>query len=166
TSQLAFELGVASCNSDVVRKQMAGIPAGKQARDAYNQGLYDQQSHEATYAELLRRAEQHLIRGSSVIIDACFTHRDQRSPFAALADRQAVPFVILHVACSDAENKRRLLDRETTGASVSDGRLELLDYQTTGFEPPEESEGTLITLNGTAPPTTLADEIYTRLTSC
>ncbi|MBC8017349.1 MAG: kinase, partial [Verrucomicrobia bacterium] len=28
TSQLAFELGVASCNSDVVRKQMAGIPAG------------------------------------------------------------------------------------------------------------------------------------------
>jgi aminoglycoside phosphotransferase family enzyme/predicted kinase len=166
TAQLAFELGIASCNSDMIRKEMAGLPPGTQARDAFNQGLYDQQTHEATYAELLRRAELHLTTGRSVIIDACFTHRDQRSPFAALASRLACQFIILHVACSEAENGRRLQDREATGTSVSDGRLELLASQTTGFEPPNESEGTLITLSGSAPPAAQVDEIYKRLTPC
>ncbi|MDA8429221.1 MAG: AAA family ATPase [Geobacteraceae bacterium] len=166
TAQLAFELGVASFNSDVVRKQTAGFSAEKRTRDAYNEGLYNHHTHEATYAELLRRAEQHLTAGNSVIVDACFTHRDQRSAFAALAHRHAVPFIILHVACSDAENKRRLQDREASGASVSDGRLELLADQTAEFEPPNESEGMLITLSGACPTESMVNEIYKRLAPC
>lgn len=166
TAQLAFELGIASYNSDVVRKQMTGLPDERQARNEFNTGLYNQQTHEATYAELLRRAEQQLTSGTSVIIDACFAHRDQRSPFAAAAQRHSVPLVILHMTCGDAENKRRLLEREAAGTSVSDGRLELLACQAEGFEPPDETEGTVITLAGAAPPTILVNEIYTRLTPC
>lgn len=166
TAQLAFELGVASCSSDVIRKHSAGFAAEEPNRDAFNQGLYDQQAHAATYAELLHRADQYLTTGSSVIIDACFTHSEQRSHFAALAERHAVPFIILHVACSDVENKRRLLEREAAATSVSDGRMELLAEQTAGFEPPDEKEGTVITLLGTAPPIVLVNEIYTRLAPC
>lgn len=166
TAQLAFELGVASCNSDVIRKQLAGLPVKQPARDAFNEGLYSPQAHEATYAELLQRADQQLTKGSSVIIDACFAHREQRSAFSALARRHAVPFIILHIACSDTENKRRLLDRVAAGSSVSDGRLELLADQSAGFEAPDESEGTVIILHGTAPPEALANEIYKRLTPC
>jgi len=166
TAQLAFELGIASYNSDVIRKQLAGLPPEEQTREVFNKGLYNQQSNEATYAELLRKAEQHLAAGSAVIIDACFPHRNQRAAFAALANQHAVPLTILHVVCNEAENKRRLLDRATTGTSVSDGRLELLADQIAGFEPPDLSEGTIVTLRGSDPPAVQVNEIYTRLSSC
>ena len=165
TAQLSFELGIASFNSDVIRKQTAGS-ADERSRDEFNEGLYNQQTNIATYAELLRLAEQQLTAGSSVIIDACFIHRDQRALFAALADRLSVMFVILHVVCSNTENKRRLLDREVSGTSVSDGRVALLTEQTAGFELPDESEGVLITINGTDPPAIQANETYSRLASC
>jgi len=160
--QLAFELGIASFNSDVTRKQIMGQPPGTPARDAFGEGLYDPNSTEATYAELLRGAENQLQQGSSVVIDASFMHKSLRTPFARLAKRLAVPFIILHVACSEAENKRRLHERVTAGKSVSDGRLELLPLQTAGFETPDESEGILIPLSASAPPAALVDEIYRR----
>ena len=163
TAQLSFELGIASFNSDETRKQIMGLPPGTPARDTFGEGLYDPQSTEATYAELLRRAENQLQQGSSVIIDASFMHKSQRTPFAGLAERLAVPFIILHVACSETENRRRLQERETSGKSVSDGRLELLPLQTADFETPDEAEGTIIPLSSSAPPATLVDEIYKRL---
>ena len=166
TEELGFELGITTCNSDIIRKQLAGLPAEEQIRNAFNEGLYNQQAHEATYLELLHKAQEKLETGSSVIIDASFAHRDQRSAFAVLAQAHNVPLIILHVACSDAENKRRLLEREATGTSVSDGRLELLAEQTAGFETPTESEGILIKLSGTDSPETMANKIYKRLATC
>jgi hypothetical protein len=163
TAQLAFELGISSFNSDVTRKQIGGVPPDTAARDAFGEGLYDRQSTEATYTELLSRAENLLQKGSSVVIDASFLHKAQRTPFARLAKRLAVPFIILHVACSEAEHKRRLQEREAAGKSFSDGRLELLALQAAGFETPDETEGTLIPLSANAPPATLVDEIYNRL---
>jgi hypothetical protein len=162
-AQLAFELGIASCNSDETRKQMAGLTPDTPARDAFDEGIYNRRATEATYAELLRRAEGQLLKGSSVVVDASFMHKALRTPFAALAQRLYVPFIILHVACGEAENRRRLQEREAAGKSVSDGRAELLDTQTAGFEPPGEDEGTLIPLSTNAPPAALADEIYARL---
>lgn len=163
TAQLAFELGIASFNSDATRKQIRGVPPDTPVRDAFGEGIYDRQTTDKTYAELLRRAENHLQKGSAVIIDASFTHKTQRTPFAMLAKRLAVPLIILHVVCSEAENMHRLQEREVTGKSVSDGRLELLALQAAGFETPDETEGTLIPLSANAPPATLVDEIYRRL---
>jgi predicted kinase len=111
-------------------------------------------------------ADRLLTSGSSVIIDASFSQRTQRSTFAALADRQGVPFIILHVVCSDAENRRRLVDRESGGFSISDGRLELLAKQTAEFVPPDISEGKIITLRGSDSPSVQTSEIYSRLLSC
>jgi len=162
-SQLAFELGIASFNSDKTRKQIMGVPPDTPVRDAFGEGLYDRQSTEATYAELLNRAENQLQKGASVVIDAGFLHKAQRTPFAGLAKRLAVPLIILQVVCSEAENKSRLQEREATGKSLSDGRLELLALQSAGLETPDETEGTLIPLSSNAPPTTLVDEIYRRL---
>jgi predicted kinase len=162
-SQLAFELGISSFNSDTVRKQIAGVPLESSARDAFGEGIYDRTSTEATYAELLRLAEKQLQKGDTVVVDASFMHRIRRTPFAMLAKRLSLPFIILHVSCSEAENRRRLQEREAAGKSVSDGRLELLALQTTNFEPPDETEGTLIPLAAIAPPAALLDQIYTRL---
>ena len=162
-SQLAFELGIPAYNSDVIRKQIVGLATGTPTRDAFDEGLYNRQSTAATYAELLRRAEHPLQKGSSVIIDASFMHKSQRTMFANLAKRLDVPFIILHVTCAEAETRRRLQEREATRKSVSDGRPELLSLQAAGFEPPDASEGILIPLFASAPPVTMVDEIYKRL---
>jgi len=163
SAQLAFELGVSSFNSDATRKQIMGVPPGTPARNAFGEGIYDRQASDATYAELLRRAEIQLQKGFSVVVDASFMHKTRRTSFAMLAKRLAFPFIILHVVCSEPEIKRRLQERESAGKSVSDGRLELMPIQTAGFEPPDETEGMLIRLSASAPPPTLVDEIYKRL---
>jgi predicted kinase len=162
-AQLAFELGIPAINSDAVRKQIMGVPPSSPARDAFGEGLYDRQSTEETYAELLSLAENHLRKGSAVVIDASFMHKTQRTSFAMLSKHCAVPFIILHVACSEAENKHRLQEREASGKSVSDGRLELLALQANDFEAPDETEGTLIALSANTTPAALVDEIYRRL---
>jgi aminoglycoside phosphotransferase family enzyme/predicted kinase len=162
-AQLAFEVGIASFNSDETRKKIAGLQPDTAIREAFGEGLYDSKSTEATYSELLRQAENQLQKGSSVVIDASFMDKAQRSVFAMLAQRWTVPFIILHVVCSETENKRRLQERQSTVKSVSDGRLELLALQTAGFEVPDESEGLLIPLSANATPAGLIDEVYRRL---
>lgn len=162
-AQLTFELGITSFDSDTTRKQIMGLSPGTHARDAFGTGLYDRQATDETYAELLRLAEEALERGASVVIDASFAHKTRRSPFAELAGRHDAQFIILHLSCSETETRRRLLEREAGGKSVSDGRLELLAAQAAGFEPPDETEGTLIPLSAEAPPSALANAIYARL---
>lgn len=159
-TQLAFELGISSFNSDTIRKQIKGIAPDTPERSAFGEGIYDRQSSRDTYAELLRLADNQLQNGSSVVIDAAFMHTSQRTPFAMLAKSLAVPLIILHVTCSEAEAKRRLQERETAVKSVSDGRLELLALQVDGFEAPDESEGTLIRLSASSSPADLINEIY------
>jgi len=161
--QISFELGIASFNSDPVRKRLAGIAPDTHVSDAFAEGLYGLKASEATYAELLRLAEMELAAGRSVIVDASFMRRDDRSRFAALAKRQSAAFSILHVSCSDPENRRRLTERSASGRSVSDGRLELLDKQQQEFEPPDDGEGLLIPVSASGPPASLTSPIYGRL---
>jgi uncharacterized protein len=162
--QLAFELGIAAFNSDTTRKRMAGMSADAPVRDAFGEGIYGRPSSDATYAELLIRAEEQLRKGCAVVIDASFAERSRREPFSTLAKRYAAPLVVLHVACGEVENRRRLLEREAAGRSVSDGRVELLAAQAARFEPPTESEeGTLIQFFDNPLTTGMVDEIYRRL---
>jgi len=161
--QLAFELGILSLNSDETRKRIQGVSPDSQARYGYGEGIYDRQSNEATYNELMRLAENQLNKGAAVVVDACFMHKSQRAAFAALAKRLSVPFVILHVTCSEIENRRRLQERETSGTSVSDGRRELWPLQAAGFETPEETEGVLIAFSDSSASVDLLDELYQRI---
>jgi aminoglycoside phosphotransferase family enzyme/predicted kinase len=161
--QLSFELGIACFNSDTIRKRLAGIPLDTSVSESYAAGLYDLRTSDATYAELLRLAEAELAAGRSVIIDASFMRRDDRSRSAALAGRYSAAFTILHVTCGDAENRRRLMERSAKGQSVSDGRVELLDRQRQEFELPGTEEGLLIGVSSNGLPATLTSAVYGRL---
>jgi len=162
-AQLSFELGVATYNSDRVRKQMAELSPETAQRVPFETGLYSAAASEATYAELLRLAEAELALGRSVIIDACFISREQRLPFGQLAARLALPYVVLYCSCPDTEQRQRLVQRQASGKSISDGRPEILDLQQTSFQPPDESEGLVLNVTTTAPPGTLANQVYERL---
>lgn len=162
-SQLSFELGIKTYNSDWVRKQMAGLAPDTVLRVPFETGLYSPAASEATYAELLRLAEIELVSGRSVIIDACFIGREQRRPFSLLAGRLAVPCIVLKCSCTDQEQHRRLVERMTAGESVSDGRPEILELQRRSFQPPDGSEGVVLDVFTATPPETLTSPIYARL---
>lgn len=142
--QLAFELGLATFNSDVVRKQLAGLSPATAARAAYGEGLYAPDMTEATYRKLERLAGIELAAGHAVVVDAGFGSLAERAAFARLAAFFHAAFFILFVQCDQDEQRRRLTLRSSRGTSVSDGRVALLDRQTAVFEPPDGSEGTVI----------------------
>jgi len=164
--QLAFELGLPVRSSDETRKQRAGLPADQPNRDGFGQGLYSSPVTDETYADLLRWADGQLINRQSIIIDAAFIDKNRRRPFADLARRHSACFCILYLTCGEQETRRRLQQRETDSSSISDGRNELLADQSRLFEPPDSTEGMLLTLNSTHPAEELTSEIYRGLASC
>lgn len=142
--QLAFEFGLATFNSDAVRKQLAGLLPGTAVQVLFEDGLYSSKMSQSTYRQLERLADTELASGHSVVIDAGFGNAAERAHFARLAASHQAEFVILLVQCDPDEQRRRLRERSSRGGSVSDGRVELLDQQRGVFEPPDDSEGTII----------------------
>jgi uncharacterized protein len=152
TDQLAFELGLATFNSDAVRKQLAGLPPETAVKAAFGEGLYSKEMSKNTYRQLERLADNELASGHSVVIDAGFGTGADRAEFARLAASHLAEFIILFVQCDPDVQRQRLRERSSRGCSVSDGRVELLDQQKSVFEPPADSEGTVIacSTNGTS----------------
>jgi hypothetical protein len=144
--QLAFELDLKTFNSDTERKRLAGVHPETAVRDPYGEGLYSNDMTRATYRQLEHLAGDELASGKSVIIDAGFGTAAERAVFAALAAAHRAEFAILFVRCDTVVQRRRLRERSSRGISVSDGRVELLDRQISFFEPPDDSEGTVISV--------------------
>lgn len=132
---LAGALGAELLRSDVIRKKLANPAADSRRPDAFNEGLYAPSMTAHTYAEMLRRAEQLLCRGKTVIIDASFASQADRLSFLALAERLAIPARLLHLHCDKATTLARLDRRQAEGLDVSDGRRELFEAQAAVFDP-------------------------------
>ncbi|MBT1071804.1 AAA family ATPase [Pelotalea chapellei] len=161
-AQLSLELGLPLISSDIVRKKLAGLDPETPVPVSYGEGIYSHEKNKDTYKELIKLAEAELAAGRSVIIDAAFIRKQNRTQCLSCASQYAAAFVILHLSCNDTENRRRLAERSTESRSVSDGRFELLALQQQEFEPPEEQEGMLISLPA-ASPSYLTSIIYERI---
>lgn len=161
--QLAFELGIKTFNSDLIRKRMAGLQPETAVNEEYGRGLYDKSVTEKTYRELERLAELELAIGNSVIVDASFQNALERARFAELALRRHAGFVILMLSCDAGEQKKRLTSRVVEATSISDGRIDLLEAQKADFDYPSEMEGKTITLNSKSAPDQLTSIIYGEL---
>lgn len=161
--QLAFELGLKTYNSDIERKKLAGLPPESAAQVAFGVGLYSSEMSELTYRQLERLAGDELACGRSVLIDAGFGTATGRASFARLAASHGARFAILFVRCDPGEQERRLRERSSRGVSVSDGRVELLGQQESFFEPPDDSEGTVIPLDTSGASDHALNSVYERL---
>src|SRR5262249_36109920 len=67
---LAERAGFTVIRSDVVRKELAGLPAEEPARASLDEGIYTPAWTARTHAECLRRAEHALFEGKRVLVDA------------------------------------------------------------------------------------------------
>ncbi|MFZ2949238.1 MAG: AAA family ATPase, partial [Desulfuromonadaceae bacterium] len=162
-AQLAFELGLKTFNSDTVRKQLAGLRPETAVQVSFGEGLYSNEMSRATYRQLERMAGDELASGHSVVIDAGFRTGAERAECARQAASQGAEFVILFVQCDPDEQERRLRERSSLTGSVSDGRVELLDQQRKLFEPPDDSEGTVIPLSSSGTTEHALNSVYERL---
>ena len=140
---LARATGARVLRSDVVRKELAGDRAEKSSEAPYGEGIYSEEFTAATYARLLTLAARELDRGRPVIVDASFSRRRQRAPFARAAADHGVPCRVLWTTCPEAATRQRLEERRRAGTDPSDGRPELLESQAKDFEPPTPDEGTI-----------------------
>src|SRR5262249_9327592 len=67
---LAEAAGFAVVRSDVVRKELAGLPLSGNSPVPRTENIYTDQWNERTYSECLRRAGAFLFEGQRVLVDA------------------------------------------------------------------------------------------------
>ncbi|OHV62176.1 AAA family ATPase [Pseudofrankia sp. BMG5.36] len=110
--------------SDVVRKELAGLPADAPAPAALNPGLdaglYAPAATEAVYAELLRRAGHALVHGENVLLDASWSAATARAAAARLAGTAAADLVELCCVTAPEVAAARIARRATGGRDASD----------------------------------------------
>ncbi len=143
---LAARTGFVHLNSDVVRKQLAGLPPTFRARTAYDTGLYTPELSERTYRTMLETAEDHLRVGRGVILDATFQLRRGRDEARAIAARRSLPILFVECECDPAEVERRIHQRQASADSPSDADWTVYLQQRQRYQPfaPEETAERLI----------------------
>lgn len=131
---LALRLGAVLLSSDVVRKQLLGVPATAPAGPAG----YSDEVTARTYAALMAQAELELRRGHSVILDATFLTARLRRPALELAERMGVPLRIVWCQAPPDIADRRLRDRQQDAFRVSDADAGVARSQIELIEAPRE----------------------------
>jgi aminoglycoside phosphotransferase family enzyme/predicted kinase len=140
-SQVLLEqLGLVRLRSDVERKRLFGLAATASSGSAVGGGIYTANAGEQTYAHLAATAETILRDGQAVLIDATFLRRAQRDMFRRLAAGLGVPFLIAEFHATDAELRRRILQRAARGTDASEAGLAVLEQQLASEEPLEADE--------------------------
>ena len=116
---LADRFGAVLLSSDRVRKELAGIAPQTRVPAGFGEGLYDGPHTEATYTELLRRAEALLARGESVVLDASWSDARHRCAAERLAERTRSRLVRLVCQAAAELTGQRLRTRTGTASDAT-----------------------------------------------
>ncbi|MFH1651903.1 MAG: AAA family ATPase [Chloroflexota bacterium] len=137
---LAQRLGMAVFSSDVIRKQLADVPAGEHRSEEFNRGIYSEAFSRRTYDKLFSGAAEVLREGGSVILDASFIRSEERRKAVQIARDLKADYYILQCVL-DEDNIRERLEQRKKEVSASDGRWELLAPQKALYDPVTEVPG-------------------------
>jgi len=106
--------------SDVIRKELAGVPADRAAAAGFEQGIYTPATTATTYRELLARARAALGAGQSVVLDASWSAEANRIDARALAEDTVSDLVELRCVTPAGTAAERLRARAERGSDPSD----------------------------------------------
>ena len=132
---------VIQIRSDVERKRLFATERNTQnAAD-----LYGKHASQQTYQRLLELAEQILLSGYGVFVDAAFLRAEQRDWFRALAHKHDCDFAILALKAPPAVLKARVQSRLRRGNDASDADTVILARQQEKHDPlsPEENRAAI-----------------------
>jgi len=119
---LADRLGWTVLNSDRIRKELAGVPAGHPAAAPFESGIYAEAWTNRCYGELLHRAGALLADGESVVLDASWIPAEHRAAAAMVAERAGADLVQLCCTAPASLAERRMAARRP-GPSDADPRI-------------------------------------------
>lgn len=125
-------------NSDVVRKELAGLSASSSQKEAVDQGIYSKEFSQKTYTALLENAEKDLKKGRAVVLDASYQNRTERDRIRELAADLKIPAFFVLCECAEEVMRQRMELRSLDPNAVSDGRWEIYLQQKKRFEVPDE----------------------------
>ena len=121
--------GAIRLRSDVIRKQLFGLPANARSGDRVPGGIYDPAATARTYERLLSLAGVALDDGWPVIVDATFLRVAQRRPFRELATARGLPFMIIDCQAPLALLRQRIDARTRQGTDPSEADVAVLERQ-------------------------------------
>lgn len=134
--------------SDVERKRLLknqdsdsrGEAKNHKTQSGINEGIYSKESSNITYDHLRILAEDIILAGLSVIVDAAFLQTEQRKRFSQLATLLNVPFRIINCHAEHSILEQRLTERQIYGSDASDATLDVLFHQQENHDPLTEEE--------------------------
>ena len=155
---LAGRIGAAWVSSDVTRKRLAGLDPRARPDEAARAALYGAEMTERTYAELLRRAGEHLAAGRAVVLDAVHARAAEREAARAVAAAHGAPCLVAELRIGEAEALARIAAREDDPLRVSDAGADVLAALRERFEAPRDAEGPRVVLDASRAPGAIARE--------
>ncbi|BAT70833.1 conserved hypothetical protein [Thermosulfidibacter takaii ABI70S6] len=146
-------------NSDVVRKEMAGLKPFESAKSDFTQGIYTQEFTDKVYEELAKRAIETVKKGKIAILDATFKSKNYRTLLRKLCSEKNIPVKFFYLDVPEEEIKKRLEKREKE-KTVSDADFNIYLKMKNSFDPIEND---VIMIDGTATPERVAEIILKKL---
>jgi aminoglycoside phosphotransferase family enzyme/predicted kinase len=144
-------------SSDVVRKDLAGIPRFTRPDAKAMETLYGAELTRRTYEELARQADGLLGSTSGVVLDATFRDAGHRRMVTALGAAHGVPVVFVECRAPEDRVRERLRAR---AHDVSDADEETyLAQRAEGATFVVESPARRLVLDTSGEPATVADEL-------
>jgi uncharacterized protein len=145
----ARKRGCSYYNSDIVRKELAGLTPESRQITGVDAGIYNSEFSRRTYDKLLSRARNDLEKEGykCVVLDGSYQSRYERQRLCQTAGKK---YRLLFVFCQCPEDimKKRMDKRLKNPRAVSDGRWEIYLQQKKRFEMPSElSPKQLLMLN-------------------
>ena len=142
---LLEQTGAIRLRSDVERKRLFGLSPPDRSSGEIRDAVYGTETTRKTYDRLQAIAQQLLLLGYPVIVDATFLKRQHRDAFRRLAASLNVPFLILDVQAKLAALRKRIAARAVASEDVSEADLSVLEQQERDQEPlaPDERVSTL-----------------------
>jgi predicted kinase len=151
-------------NSDVIRKQLAGVPISAHPNQEYGKGLYDESINRLTYRGLLQQAEDCLRSSRGVILDATFKDPENRRRVVDLSSELRVPVLFVECQASEETTIQRLERRRQRAGEVSDATVEVYLRQRDEFAPLTEiPDSKRVVLNTENDPEEAADQVLDSL---
>jgi hypothetical protein len=132
--KISVDYGAHYLNTDIIRKELAGIDKFERHFDEYDKGLYSPEKVDSTYSKMIERAKELLKRRENVVLDATFQKKKHRNKAKEAAKESNALITFIKCVCPPPIVKERL-DKRVKKKSISDGRWEIYCKQKETFEP-------------------------------
>lgn len=127
------------CNSDVIRKEIAGLLPESRQHEPIGQGIYSSEFSRKTYDVMIEKAQSACLGNGDniVVLDGSYQNQEERNRLLeSLQGRCRVVFIYCY--CTEKVTIERLAIRDADSHAVSDGRLLIYRYQQDHFQLPNE----------------------------